>query len=145
MHFKTQSEWFSEFSNGRLDVNSKLENTLTFLRNDLFPDLHQCISKIQPHCTAFLQFSMQSNFEVGGEHPNYPCVDPGTINLDIPDEQLSKLRSPRMTSKATRSSSTFSPSSGMDDDWRNSAPHWSNRSSCSHRTDASPEIMQWNE
>lgn len=109
--------------NGRLDVNSKLENTLTFLRNDLFPDLHQCISKIQPHCTAFLQFSMQSNFEVGGEHPNYPCVDPGTINLDIPEEQLSKLRSPRMTSKATRSSSTFSPSSGMDDDWRNSAPH----------------------
>lgn len=56
-----------------------------------------------------------------------------------PEEQLSKLRSPRTTSKATRSSSTFSPSGGWDEDWRNSAPHWSNRSSCSQRTEASPD------
>lgn len=56
-----------------------------------------------------------------------------------PEEQLSKLRSPRTTSKATRSSSTFSPSGGWDEDWRNSAPHWSNRSSCSQRMEASPD------
>lgn len=55
----------------------------------------------------------------------------------VPEEQLSKLRSPRMTSKATRSSSTFSPAGGWDEDWRNSVPHWSNRSSCSQRTAAS--------
>lgn len=56
-----------------------------------------------------------------------------------PEEQLSKLRSPRTTSKATRSSSTFSPSGGWDEDWRNSAPHWSNRSSCAQRVEASPD------
>lgn len=56
-----------------------------------------------------------------------------------PEEQLSKLRSPRTTSKATRSSSTFSPSGDWEEDWRNSAPHWSNRSSCSQRTEASPD------
>lgn len=61
------------------------------------------------------------------------------MSCDSPEEQLSKLRSPRTTSKATRSSSTFSPSGDWDEDWRNSAPHCSNRSSCSQRTEASPD------
>lgn len=62
-----------------------------------------------------------------------------TCCFSSPEEQLSKLRSPRTTSKATRSSSTFSPSGGWDEDWRNSPPHWSNRSSCSQRMEASPD------
>lgn len=62
-----------------------------------------------------------------------------TKKMLVPEEQLSKLRSPRMTSKATWSSRTFSSSVGAKVFLLNSAPHSSSMSNCSQRTDASPE------
>lgn len=94
---------------------------------------------VKPSCYLFLSLVAKSiiNFVVYYFIIKFPGVC--KEKMLVPEEQLSKLRSPRMTSKATWSSRTFSSSEGPEVALLNSAPHSSNISNCSQRTAESPE------